>query len=121
MRAHEFIIEGRYDSINGKLHPHYDYANPGALTGKDIDKYYDLYRAGILMGADESLLKDLDSASWINNQAYFGAYTDVDRKKIISALKKLKLKPKILIEPGSMENPDTDKHSPLKGFIGYPR
>lgn len=121
MRAREFITEGRYDSMDGKLHPHYDYANPGALTGQDINKYYDLYRAGILMGADQDALAKLDSASWINDQAYFGAYTDVERDKILAALKKLKLKAKTLIEPGSMENPDTNKISPVKGFKGYPR
>jgi hypothetical protein len=121
MRAKEFIIENRYGGIDGKLHPHYDQANPGAITGHDINKYYDLYRAGILMGADEESLKKLDAASWINDQAYFGAYTEVDRNKILAALKKLKLKPKILIEPGSLENLDTNKISPMKSFKGYPR
>jgi hypothetical protein len=121
MRAKEFISESRYDAIDGKLHPSYDYANPGAITGKDINKYYDLYRAGILMGADPDVLAKLDSASWINDQAYFGAYTEVDKQKILAALKKLKLKPKNLIEPGSLENPDTNMSSPIKSFKGYPR
>jgi hypothetical protein len=121
MRAKEFIKEGRYDSIDGKLHPTYDYANPGAITGKDINKYYDLYRAGTLMGADETMLKDLDPASWINDQAYFGAYTQVEKEKILRSLKKLKLKSKYLIEPGSMESPDTNIKSPVIGFKGYPR
>lgn len=121
MRAQEFITESRYDNIDGKLHPHYDHANPGAITGQDINKYYDLYRAGILMGADPESISKLDSVSWINDKAYFGAYTEAEREKIMVALKKLKLKPKILIEPGSLEMPDTYNVSPMKGFKGYPR
>jgi hypothetical protein len=73
------------------------------------------------MGADPDVLAKLDSASWINDQAYFGAYTEVDKQKILAALKKLKLKPKILIEPGSLENPDTNVLSPIKSFKGYTR
>lgn len=121
MRAKEFMVEGRYDHIDGKLHTHYDHANPGAITGHGIDKYYDLYRAGILMGADPESIKHLDSVSWIHDQAYFGAYTQVEKDKIHQALNKLKLKPKTLIEPGSMELPDTQHQSPIRAFKGYPR
>jgi len=121
MRAREFITESRYDIIDGKLHPHYDQANPGALTGHDINKFYDLYRAGVLMGVDPADIGKIDSVSWINDNAYFGAYTQVEKDKIVKALNKLKLKVKTLIEPGSLEMPDTNKSSPIKSFKGYPR
>lgn len=121
MRAKEFMVEDRYDGIDGKLHPHYDHANPGAMTGHDINQYYDLYRAGTLMGVDPRDLPHIDPVSWINDNAYFGAYSTVEKDKIVRALRHLKLKPKTLIEPGSMELPDTGIDSPLRPFRGYPR
>lgn len=122
MRAREFIREDRNDVRRaGPLKSTYDLANPGALTGMDIDRYYDFYRAGMLMGRAPDDLKDLDPASWINNAPYFGAYTEAEADKIKAAFKALKIKPKTLIEPGSLEHKHVNTDSPLKGFKGYPR
>lgn len=122
MRAHEFISEDRAKvRKDGKLHSVYDQANPGAITGHDIDRYYDMYRAGMLMAAGPNSVAHLDAASWINNQPYFGAYTQADRDKILVAFKALKIKPKTLIEPGSFEHNEVQKKSPVKAFRGYPR
>lgn len=122
MRAREFIREDRDDQRrDGQLLSTYDQANPGALTGHEIDRYYDMYRAGMLMAAGPGDLDQLDAASWINNQPYFGAYTDADRDKILAAFKALGIRPKTLIEPGSLEHPEVQINSPVKPFKGYPR
>jgi hypothetical protein len=122
MRAREFVREDRNDQrADGQLISTYDQANPGALTGHDIDRFYDTYRAGMLMAAGPDNIKHLDASSWINNQPYFGAYTEVDRQKILSAFKALGIRPKTLIEPGSLEHKDVHTQSPVKSFRGYPR
>jgi len=122
MRAREFIREDRNDvRRSGPLKSTYDLANPGALTGMDIDRYYDFYRASMLMGRAPDDLDNLDPASWINNAPYFGAYTEVEANKIRAAFKALKIKPRTLIEPGSLEHDEVNIESPLKGFKGYPR
>lgn len=122
MRAQEFIREDREDQRRGgKLASTYDQANPGALTGHEIDRFYDMYRAGMLMAAGPDDVAHLDPASWINNQPYFGAYTQADRDKILVAFKALNIRPKTLIEPGSLEHEEVNVSSPVKGFKGYPR
>ena len=122
MRAREFILEDRNaQRPDGKLASTYDQANPGALTGQKIDRYYDMYRAGMLMAAGPDNISHLDASSWINNQPYFGAYTEADRQKILAAFKALGIQPKTLIEPGSLEHNEVNKQSPVKGFRGYPR
>ena len=122
MRAQEFIREDRNDQRrDGKLASTYDQANPGALTGHEIDRFYDMYRAGMLMAAGPDDIDHLDPASWINNQPYFGAYTQADRDKILAAFKALGIRPKTLIEPGSLEHEEVHVASPIKGFKGYPR
>lgn len=122
MRAREFIREDRNKTRReGPLHPTYDEANPGALTGMEIDRYYDMYRAGILMGRAPDDISDLDPGSWINNLPYFGAYTDADKQKILASFKALGIKPKTLVEPGSFEHKEVNIASPVKAFKGYPR
>ena len=130
MRAKEFIVERtdsrktidrRHGRIAGKLKPEYDYPHPGALTSSDADRYYDLYRAGMLMGRAPADVHKVDSASWMNNRGYFGYYTQADKDKIETAFKELGLKPETLVEPGSMEPPGINTKSPVKSFKGYPR
>ncbi len=116
MRAHEFISE---DIKASKIRLVHKNANPGAFTGVEIDRYYDVYRAGMLMARAPDNFDDLDKVSWLNNQPYFGAYTEVDADKINAALKALKIKPKKLIEPGSEEHPAVHITSPVKAFKGY--
>lgn len=130
MRAREFITE-RTDSQRaverrsrrpaGDLRDEYDYASTGALTSSDADRYYDLYRAGMLMGRAPADVHKVDAASWMNNRGYFGYYTDVERDKIETAFKELGLRPETLIEPGSQEPPGVNSKSPVQSFQGYPR
>ena len=104
----------------GELKPSYDYANPGALTGKGMDRYYDLYRASMMMGRLPSDLDNIDEASWLNNTGYFGYTNEVDKAKIEAAFKALGLPVIELIEQRSEEMPEVNTKSPVIGFKGYP-
>ena len=122
MRAKEFMIEnsGRTRARTpGQLKKSYDYANPGAVTGADMDRYYDLYRSSMLMERSPSDIEKLDTASWMNNRGYIGYRTKEERDKIDAAFKALGITPDDLIEPGSMEQPDTNSESPIQPFKGY--
>ena len=122
MRAKDIIVEDRQASRpSGEIPDHYSRANPGAVTGIDMDRYYDMYRAGMLMGRAPATFETVDAASWLNNRAYFGAYTDIDREKITQAFKELGIRPTNLVTPGSQEPQDTNRQSPVKAFAGYER
>lgn len=120
MRARDIITEStRNGRPAGELPAHYDRASPGAITGINMDRYYDMYRAGMLMGRAPATLEPIDASSWLNNRAYFGAYTEIDRQKIIQAFRGLGIRPTNLTTPGSDEPVDTNKQSPVKPFSGY--
>lgn len=122
MRAREFITEDRVTSRgDGELADNYEYPNTGAVTNDEMDRYYDFYRAGMLMGRTPADLDGMEPGSWINNRPYFGYYTKEEKAKIDGAFKALKLKPQTLVEPGSQEPQHINKVSPVKGFKGYPR
>jgi len=122
MRAREFIREDRQSQRKpGELPYSMDLANPGAITGVDMDRYYDMYRAGMLMGRAPATFEPVDAASWLNNRAYFGAYTEIDREKIKQAFRELGITPLDLVTPGSREADDVNIKSPVKSFRGYPR
>jgi len=130
MRAREFVTERtdseraasrRHRRPTGDLRDEYDYASTGAITSSDADRYYDLYRAGLLMGRAPADVHKVDAASWMNNRGYFGYYTEPEREKIEAAFRELGLRPETLIEPGSQEPPGVNIKSPVKGFLGYPR
>jgi hypothetical protein len=132
MRAQEFLsernnsdnkrmVDRRHRRDAGKLKKNYDHASTGAYTSTEMDRYYDLYRAGMLMGRAPGDLTKIDPGSWLNNRGYMGYYTDAEREKIESALAELDLRPEVLIEPGSQEPPGGNTASPVRSFKGYPR
>jgi len=117
MRSYDFIVEQR----KGKVPDTYNNASPGAYGAVGIDKYYQLYRASMLMGKSPDSIKELDTSSWIANQPFVGTYTKAEEQKTKAAFKALGVKPKAHITPPSQETPDTNIASPVKGFKGYPR
>jgi len=117
MRYQDFIIEQH----KGKINDSYKHASPGAYGAVGIDKYYQLYRASMLMGHSPDNLDDLDSSSWIANQPFVGTYTKAEEQKMRSAFKAIGVNPKAHITPPSQEIPNTYTTSPIKGFKGYPR
>ncbi len=122
MRAFEFIAENAKRTRArkpGELKPSYDYASPGAVTGKDMDRFYDLYRASMLMAKAPGEVDQIDMASWMNNRGFIGYNSPEEKAKIEAAFKALGLSAETLIEPGSMEQPDTNSESPIQPFKGY--
>jgi len=109
MRANEFLTEKKH----GKIDARHKQATPGAYTN-DADRYYGLYRMSMFMarapGNDDNI--DTDSVA---NQAYIGAYTDVDKQKIDAAHKALGIKTKTQARGPSEEMPDTNTQSPITG------
>lgn len=117
MRAKEFLCEQHH----GEMHDSYEYACPGAFGGVGIDKYYQLYRAAMLMGRSPADISDFDTESWIANQPFVGTYTKEEEEKMRAAFKALGIKPKTHVSRGSMETPGTNTKSIVKPFKGYPR
>lgn len=139
MRAREFITEEASQGFDGlshdestgrrrsrgkhhKGHPDnwYVATSPGAMAIDNLDKYYDLYRLGMIMAGG---VKDdvADEESYIANSPILSGYTDEDDKKIKYAAKRLGGKIRNIAPPGSREPADTNVQSPVKGFRGYPR
>lgn len=139
MRAREFITEDGGQSFDAldhdqstgrrrsrgkqhKGHPDnwYVATSPGAMAIDNLDKYYDLYRLGMIMAGG---VKDdvADEESYVANSPILSGYTDEDDEKIKYAAKRLGGKIRNIAPPGSREPADTNIKSPVKGFRGYPR
>lgn len=139
MRAREFITEDggqSFDALdhdqstgrrrspdkNKKGHPDnwYVATSPGAMRIDNLDKYYDLYRLGLIMAGG---VKDdiADEESWIANSPILSGYTDEDDEKIRYAAKRMGGVIRDIAPPGSREPKDTNIKSPVKSFKGYPR
>lgn len=124
MRAREFISEA--NGHRGRVNHEFDRAHPGMIgPGGNGDtywgRYYDFYRVSTLAGMDLEELDNVDELSFFGNLPAFSAYTEYDRKKLQKILKKLGLKPKDIIKPGSHEVDDTNTESPVRPFRGYTR
>lgn len=113
MRAREFITEDK------KMHPYQEYPIPGGFGG--VDKYYQLYRMGVLMASAPGFDEQDTDVSWIGDHMYVGTYTDVDHAKMSAAFKAFGIKPKTHTTTGSEEPPGGNIQSIVKPFAGYPR
>jgi hypothetical protein len=115
MRAKDFLTE-KYGPIGGKrpgkMNKHHAQATPGSYTA-DMDRYYGLYRASMLMARAPGDDSDIDTEALMTTRPYMGAYTDVERKKIDAANKALGLTTQPEAEGPSMEMDDTNKQSPV--------
>lgn len=124
MRAREFVSEGR--GRRAEASHEFDMAHPGMIGpggGGDVywGRYYDFYRVATLAGMDPQELDQVDTVSFFGNLPAFSAYTPADREKLLRVLKKVGLKPRETVGPGSLEVDTTNKTSPVKSFRGYPR
>jgi len=139
MRAREFITEDGGQSFDAldhdqstgrrrsrgkhhKGHPDnwYVATSPGAMAIDNLDKYYDLYRMGMIMAGGPT--QDIaDEESYIANSPILSGYTDEDDEKIKYAAKRLGGRIRNIAPPGSQEPTDTNIKSPVKAFKGYPR
>jgi hypothetical protein len=124
MRAREFIREGR--GRRAPANHEFDMAHPGMIgPGGQGDiysgRYYDFYRVATLAGMDPDDLDEIDTISFFGNQPSFSTYTEAERDKLRRVLKKVGLKPRETVGPGSLEVRDTNTQSPVRAFPGYPR
>ena len=127
MRAREFVAEGsRSPGRRADANHEFDVAHPG-LVGPEANgdtywgRYYDFYRVASLAGMDLERLESADDISFFGNLPVFSAYTEHDRAKLKAIMKKLGMKPRDHVEPGSHEPDYINKTSPVKGFRGYAR
>lgn len=115
MRAKDFLTE-KHGPIGGKrpgkMNKHHAQASPGSYTA-DMDRYYGLYRASMLMARAPGDDSDIDTEALMTTRPYMGAYTDVERKKIDAANRAMGLTTQIEAEGPSMEMDDTNKRSPV--------
>ena len=126
MRAREFIAEGSRGGTRSDVTHEFDVAHPGIIgpSGKgDIywGRYYDFYRVCSLAGMNPEDLDKVDEISFFGNLPLFSAYTEYDRKKLKAIMKKLGMKPRDHVGPGSFEAKYVNTTSPVRGFRGYTR
>lgn len=126
MRAREFVTEGKRATQRAEARHEFEMAHPGMIgPGGSGDtywgRYYDFYRVATLAGMDPEDLDKVDTISFFGNLPAFSAYTEADRVKLKAIMKKLGMKPRETIGPGSLESSNTNTVSPVNGFKGYPR
>jgi hypothetical protein len=68
---------------------------------------------------DPDQIGKVDDISFFGNLPLFSAYTEYDRKKLKAIMKKLGMKPRDHVAPGSFEAEYVNTTSPVKGFQGY--
>lgn len=127
MRANEFITEGLKGlrgNNRGNANHEFEAAHPSVIAphGRGdlyIGRYYDFYRVSQLTGMTPEDLDKMDVISFFGNLPVFSGYTEADREKLFRVMKKLGMKPKDYIPPGSAEPDDTNISSPVKSFKGY--
>ncbi|NDB64738.1 MAG: hypothetical protein EB165_06905 [Euryarchaeota archaeon] len=118
MRAKEFLSERGPFGMNGKRPGKMDQrlaaATPGAYTA-DMDRYYGMYRASMLMARAPGDDSDIDTDAFLTTRPYMGAYTEAERKMIDAANKAMGIKTKVESEGPSRELEDTNTQSPVQG------
>ena len=101
----------------GKMPMNYWEANPGSVY--TADKYYDMYRASMIIGRLPEDPGDLDAYSWINNAPMLVTYTPEEFEMAKQAFKFMGIPMKTHVPPGSDEPGAVNKVSPFKPFKGY--
>jgi hypothetical protein len=127
MRAKDFVTEqkkGLRGNPRGDADDSFTASHPGivAPAGRGdlyIGRYYDFYRVASLAGMDPEDLDEVEDINFFGNLPVFSAYTEVEREKLVRAMKKLKMNPEDWIPNGSTEKNDTNCTSPVKAFKGY--
>ena len=126
MRAREFISEGARPGRRADANHEFEQAHPGMVGPKATGdtywgRYYDFYRVASLAGMDLDRLESADDISFFGNLPVFSAYTEHDRAKLKAIMKKLGMKPRDHVGPGSLEPNYVNNTSPVKPFRGYAR
>jgi len=101
----------------GNMPLNYWEANPGSVY--TADKYYDMYRASMIIGRLPEDPGDLDVYSWINNAPMMVTYTPEELEMAKTAFKFMGIPMRTHVPPGSDEPDAVNKVSPFKPFKGY--
>jgi len=109
----EVIAEAK----TGKMPLNYWEANPGSVY--TADKYYDMYRASMIIARLPEDPKDLDAHSWINNTPMMVTYTPEEFEMAKKAFAFMGIPFGQHVPPGSDEPSAVNKTSPFKPFKGY--
>jgi hypothetical protein len=112
-QAKEMISEAK----TGKMPLNYWEANPGSVY--TADKYYDMYRASMIIARLPEDPKDLDAHSWINNTPMMVTYTPEEFEMAKKAFAFMGIPFGQHVPPGSDEPGAVNKTSPFKPFKGY--
>jgi len=112
-QAKEMISEAK----TGKMPLNYWEANPGSVY--TADKYYDMYRASMIIARLPEDPKDLDAHSWINNTPMMVTYTPEEFEMAKKAFNFMGIPFGQHVPPGSDEPGAVNKTSPFKPFKGY--
>jgi len=126
VRAREFICELKGYRGKGRSAPaaEFERAHPGMIGPEGrgdqyIGRYYDHYRVSSLAGMHPDDIAAMDEVSFFGNLPIFSGYTEPERDKLKTIMKKLGMKPKDYISTGSHEPVDTNHTSPVTAFKGY--
>lgn len=101
----------------GKMPLNYWEANPGSVY--TADKYYDMYRASMIIARLPEDPKDIDAHSWINNAPMMVTYTPEEYEMAKKAFAFMGIPFGEHVPPGSDEPSAVNKTSPFKPFKGY--
>ena len=112
-KTKEMISEAK----TGKMPLNYWEANPGSVY--TADKYYDMYRASMIIARLPEDPKDLDAHSWINNTPMMVTYTPEEFEMAKKAFAFMGIPFGQHVPPGSDEPSAVNKTSPFKPFKGY--
>ena len=116
MRANEFLTE---EPKRGKQLDAQKKVSPGAVFTPD--GFYDMYRAGVIMGRSPEDMSDIDPYSFITRLPMVVTYTDEERDMVKKAFQKLGVPFKEHTPQGSEEPDAINNVSPSTSFKGYPR
>lgn len=124
MRAFEFISESKV----GKLPKSANRATKELVKMRDdgYDRAYHLNRtmmaAAMHDGKSSKAVKGMDSSSWADRFNTAHPYTQEESNMVKGAIKTVGGQHKDIVNDSrSLEMPDTNKVSPVKGFAGYKR
>ena len=123
MRAQEFIVEDSRG--HGKLHPEQEATMPRAHRfAGTADRIYDLNRAMMAVACSDGKSfphHESDEESWIGRNNMANPYTEQEHDMLHHAYGALGIEISDAVSHPNTEPDTIHKHSPVKGFKGYPR
>jgi len=129
MRANEFIQEGFSVKPAGKMRHDHAQVQKGVHLSRDPGGYDRIYHMNRLMmalassdGKNKKKIPGVDASSWYEKYNTIHPYTEEEHNMVHQAMATVPTDGgEIVDDHRSMEPHDIHRHSPVKGFKGYPR